>query len=622
MTNKPDRVVRGQGALRWLAALAIAAMGLAATASATTLPVGFTETNVATGLSSPTAFAFAPDGRMFVTEKGGALRVVDASGSLLATPFVSLTVDANGERGLLGVELDPSFATNNFVYVYYTATTPAIHNRVSRFTANGNVAVPGSEVPLLNLDNLGATNHNGGDIHFGADGKLYISVGENANGSNAQNLTNLLGKILRINANGSIPADNPFFNDPTPGLRKEIWAYGFRNPWRFTVQPGTGAIVIADVGEVTWEEVDIGVAGGNFGWPGMEGNHCTGTGACTGLPDIFEYNHNGSGASITGGDFYTGATFPAGYANVYFYGDAVDSFIRYLVLDQNNAVLSDNAFATNASGPVTIRYHDNAMWYAAINSGQIRRITFPARTPLAGDWDGNNAASVGIFTPTLGLFALTNTNAPGAANLFFGYGPTNPNWIPIMGDWDGNGTRTPGLYDPASGNFFLRNSNSPGSADLVFSFGVGGPQVVPLAGDWNGDGVDTIGLYNLATGAFFLKNSNTPGAADIVFSFGVGGAGIVPIVGDWDGNGTTTIGIFNTATSLFFLRNSNSAGVADLAFTFGAPSLNFVPVAGNWDGTGGESIGVYERQGGNFFLRNSNTPGNADFSFNFGPTGP
>src|SRR4030095_3592132 len=119
------------------------------------------------------------------------------NGALLATPFVSLTVDANGERGLLGVAFDPNFATNNFVYVYYTATTPAVHNRVSRFTAsaaNPDVAVVGSEVVILDLNNLSsATNHNGGAIHFGPDGMLYIAVGENANAANSQILTNLLG---------------------------------------------------------------------------------------------------------------------------------------------------------------------------------------------------------------------------------------------------------------------------------------------------------------------------------------------------------------------------------------------------------------------------------------------
>ena len=612
------------GRLALAAVCALAGIGFAfMVEAAATLPVGFTEKNVATGLSAPTSIAFAPDGRIFVTQQGGLLRVIDASGTLLATPFVTLTVDANGERGLLGVTLDPNFATNQFVYLYYTATTPAIHNRVSRFTASGNVAAAGSELPLLELDNLStATNHNGGAIHFGADGKLYIAVGENANGANAQNLTNLLGKILRINADGTIPSDNPFFTDPTPGIRKEIWAYGFRNPWRFAVRPGNGAIFIADVGQGTWEEVDVGVPGGNFGWPGMEGNHCTGSGSCTGVPAIFEYNHNGSGASITGGDFYQGTTFPVGYANVYFYGDAVDSFIRYLVVDPNNAVISDNAFATATDGPVDIRYHDNAIWYLAINTGHLRRITFPARTPLAGDWDGNNTTTIGLFTPTTGFFAMRNTNTPGAGNLFFGYGAGNPNWIPIVGDWDGNGTKTPGLYDPASGNFFLRNANSPGSADIVFGFGAGGLNLTPLAGDWNGDGVDTIGLYNPANGAFFLKNTNSPGVANLVFTFGVGGVNVVPIVGDWDNNGTTTIGLYNSLTAVFFLRNSNAAGGADLAFTFGAASPDFVPIAGNWDGAGGESIGLYARTTGVFFLKNTNAPGAADLSFNFGVTGP
>ena len=361
---------------------AAAGVGMAAPPSATALPTGFTETIVANGLASPTAFVFAPDGRAFVTEKGGQLRVIDARGNLLAPPFVSLTVDSSGERGLLGVELDPNFATNGFVYVYYTATKPTPHNRVSRFTANGDLARPGSEFVLLDLDTLsGPPLHNGGAIHFGADGRLYIATGDGAAPGNSQSLTNLLGKILRINADGTIPSDNPFFNDPTPELQKEIWAYGFRNPWRFTVQPRSGALFIADVGDKTWEEVDIGVAGGNFGWPGMEGNHCTGNGACTGLPVLLEYSHDGKGGSITGGDFYSGATFPTPYVKAYFYGDWAKNFIRYLVLDQNNKVLSDNAFATNASGPVDIRYHDNAIWYTANRSGQLRRITFTTPTP-------------------------------------------------------------------------------------------------------------------------------------------------------------------------------------------------------------------------------------------------
>ena len=170
------------------------------------LPPGFTETVVASGLNDPTAMAEAPDGRIFVCEQGGTLRVIQ-NGQLLATPFVSLNVDDTNERGLLGVALDPNFEINNYVYVYYTV--PGSHNRVSRFTAGGNVAVSGSEVDLLDLDGLsGATNHNGGAIHFGPDGRLYIGVGDNANGANAQSLNTLLGKMLRINSGPGITHDD------------------------------------------------------------------------------------------------------------------------------------------------------------------------------------------------------------------------------------------------------------------------------------------------------------------------------------------------------------------------------------------------------------------------------
>src|SRR5262245_56971996 len=219
----------------------------------TTLPSGFVETNVASGLSAPTTFEFAPDGRIFIAQQGGQLRVVK-NGQLLATPFLSLNVDSRGERGLLGVAFDPQFETNHFVYVYYTVPGFPAHNRVSRFTANGDVAQQGSEVPILELNPLSAaTNHNGGAIHFGPDGKLYIGVGENDNGANAQTLANLLGKILRINADGSIPSDNPFFNQAT-GNNRAIWAGGLRNPFSFAFQRGTGQMFINDVGENTWEE--------------------------------------------------------------------------------------------------------------------------------------------------------------------------------------------------------------------------------------------------------------------------------------------------------------------------------------------------------------------------------
>ena len=168
------------------------------------------------------------------------------NGALLPTPFLTIpsTPSAqSGERGLLGVAFDPAFASNRFVYVYYTATTPAIHNRISRFTANGDVAVAGSETVILELDNLSsATNHNGGALAFGPDGKLYAAVGENANGANAQTLANLLGKMLRINTDGTIPTDNPFY---TIGHWPQPRDLGARPPQsvHVRVQPGREPVV-------------------------------------------------------------------------------------------------------------------------------------------------------------------------------------------------------------------------------------------------------------------------------------------------------------------------------------------------------------------------------------------
>jgi glucose/arabinose dehydrogenase len=344
----------------------------AVVAQAASLPAGFTETRVAGGLDDPTAMAFAPDGRIFVTQQGGQLRMIK-NDTLLATPFLTVTVSSAGERGLLGVALDPSFSSNGFVYVYYTATTPTIHNRVSRFTASGDTAVPGSEVILLELNNLSsATNHNGGAIHFGPDGKLYIAVGENANGSNSQTLGNLLGKILRINKDGSIPSDNPFFGTAS-GDNRAIWALGLRNPYTFTFQPGTGRMFINDVGQNTWEEINEGIAGSNYGWPSTEGP----TSNSSFRGPVYWYGHgnsNTTGCAITGGAFYNPTTqqFPDEYEGSYFFADFCSGWIRRLDPSNGNAV---SAFATGIGAPVDLRVTDDgSLYYLARQEGAVYRV--------------------------------------------------------------------------------------------------------------------------------------------------------------------------------------------------------------------------------------------------------
>ena len=386
-------------------------------AEGATLPAGFTESLVASGLNNPTAMQFAPDGRLFVCEQGGRLRVIK-NGSLLSTPFLTVTVSSSGERGLLGVAFDPDFAVNQFVYVYYTATTPTIHNRVSRFTANGDVAAGGSEVVLLNLENLNATNHNGGALAFGPDEKLYVAVGDNAVASNAQTLGNRLGKILRVNRDGSIPTDNPFFTTAT-GLNRAIWALGLRNPFTFAFNAAGTSMFINDVGQTSQEEINEGVRGANYGWPDTEGP--------TTDPRFdsprYSYPHSGGACAIVGGAFYAPATaqFPGEYFNDYFFADYCAGWIRRLDVTTNTVT----GFATGVSSPVDLKVADDgSLYYLARGSGGVvYRITY------------------GSTMPAITSHPTSRTVAPGAAVTFSVRASGPP---PLRYQWQRNGVNIAG----------------------------------------------------------------------------------------------------------------------------------------------------------------------------------
>ncbi len=297
------------------------------------LPAGFTRSTFVSGLgSTPTAMAFAPDGRLFITEQFGALRVVK-NGALLPTPFVTVPTAGDGERGLLGVVFDPDFATTGWVYVYYTVSEGGARNRVSRFTAVGDVALAGSEVVLVELPPLNdVAKHNGGAMRFGVDGKLYVAVGDAGVSTNAPLLTTPFGKMLRFNRNGTIPTDNPFYGT-TAGVNRSIWARGRRNPSTCDIHPATGRMHINDVGQGTWEEINHGRPGADFGWPATEG--------ATGNPaydtPLFAYRHTESptlfeGLAVVGGAFYAPPLplFGAEYMDDYFFADYVHGWIYRL----------------------------------------------------------------------------------------------------------------------------------------------------------------------------------------------------------------------------------------------------------------------------------------------------
>ncbi len=333
-----------------------------------------------------------PEGKLFIARQDGILPVWQNGAELAADFFATapLLTDPSGERGLLGVALDPNFAFNRYLYVYYTISGGDHRNRVSRFTADatGTQALVGSEVVIWEGDAHPALNHNGGAIHFGSDGKLYIATGDNANGSDSQSLTSQHGKILRINADGTIPVDNPFFDGTGPN-RDAIWSLGLRNPFTFAFQPGTGRMFVNDVGEYTWEEINDGGAassgrGLNFGWPETEGNFDAET-----FPDyvepLFSYSHSGAttpfGTVITGGAFYNPATniFGAAYEGDYFFSDLGGGWISRI----DPATREVTLFASNVSALDLKATADGSLYYLSYYPHKVFRVErSPASAPV------------------------------------------------------------------------------------------------------------------------------------------------------------------------------------------------------------------------------------------------
>lgn len=400
--------------------------------SAPVLPADFSDIRIAQ-VNAPTALAFTPDNRLLITTQAGAIHVY-TNGNLIAAAALDLSAKlcANGERGLLGIAVDPAFATNSYIYVYYTfnkfsdcgTNIPTIPvNRVSRFTLPANnVISPNSELVLL--DNIPSpnSNHNGGDLHFGADGLLYVSVGDGGcsvldstkcAGQNdiSRLLSYPLGKILRINKDGTIPTDNPRANvagsrrcaDPAGvpagnGPCKEMFSWGLRNPFRFAFKPGSNEFFINDVGQNIWEEIDNGERDADYGWNVREG-HCVndsvtncGTPPAGMTNPIYDYSHNTGCASITGGAFVPAGVWPTAYNGSYFFSDFVCGKIYQLQMSGTNTYTATE-FISNLGGSSAVHmifgaYNGTqAMYYTTYaDGGEIHVIAYSGaanRSPTA-----------------------------------------------------------------------------------------------------------------------------------------------------------------------------------------------------------------------------------------------
>jgi glucose/arabinose dehydrogenase len=329
-------------------------------------PSGYQALFVQGGFSGPVLVA-APPGdttRLFVVEKTGTIRIMTRAGVLRPRPFldVSSRVSTGSEQGLLGLAFHPSYATNGRFYVDYTDRSG--DTRLVEFLVSSNPdSASATEKEILFVDQPYA-NHNGGHLAFGPDGKLYFGLGDGGSGGdpggNGQNLGALLGKILRLDVDAgnpyAVPSDNPFVG--RAGARGEIWSYGLRNPWRFSFDADNGDMLVADVGQDAWEEVDFepaGQGGRNYGWNRMEGTHCFPPGSScnpSGLTmPVTEYDHR-AGCSITGGYVYRGVDLPE-LRGTYFYGDYCTGIVRSLrIMDSHASQEFDwtSALRTRAGG--------------------------------------------------------------------------------------------------------------------------------------------------------------------------------------------------------------------------------------------------------------------------------
>jgi glucose/arabinose dehydrogenase len=412
------------------------AISVSATTSTLVNPAvapGFAQTQVVGGLNNPIALAFAPNGDIYIAEQGGSV-VIYRNGAVLATPVISLNVFMHGETGLLGIAFDPNFATNGYMYLSYTlpVTSGATTNgyaRLSRFTVVNGVASPASEVVLYTGDQAqnpngtsGSYDHPGNDVKVGPDGKLWWSVGDNVPAqSNAQMLNNIYGKVLRFNLDGTVPNDNPFIH--VNGAVPYIYAYGLRNPWRFTFLP-TGQAMTVDTGSDYWEDIDTIAAGDNWGWPLKEGN----CGSCGARNPAYAYGHLPTDGAISAITAYSGSNFPQAYNHVVFIGDYMRGDIQAIGFDPTyKTAVSDTTFDTTAGTIADLREGpDGNLYYVSIFEGTLTKIS-----------------PVGPFPPVASASATPNAGNAPLATQFSSAGSTDPYGLALTYSWDFGDRSTP-----------------------------------------------------------------------------------------------------------------------------------------------------------------------------------
>jgi glucose/arabinose dehydrogenase len=606
----------------------------------------------AVGFSAPLEFVQDPAvvSRQYVVEQGGRIRVIQG-GVVQPTPFLDLSasISAGGERGLLGLAFSPDYPSSGRFFVDFTDPNGnTVVARFKRSSVDPLVADPSSRFDLRwggtqTFITQPFSNHNGGHLAFGPDGELYVALGDGGSGddpfNNAQNPNTLLGKLLRIDVsvadqdpNGYVvPADNPFVDSIPIAALPEIWAFGLRNPWKFTFDDpfhgGSGAMLIADVGQDSWEEVDYqppGAGGRNYGWRTREGAHphiaSPGPAYLPVIDPIAEYDHT-VGRSITGGFVYRGAALGATYRGRYFYADFVAGRVWSIALvPAGGGEVSASGLVehtselggTGTTGNVSAFGVDAAgeMYIVSYSSGQILKIvSVQPHSPAVSDFDGDDKTDIVMWRPGEGVWSVIRSSDGGVTTRQWGAGVPLYNDIPVPGDYDGDGRTDFAVWRPGEGVWYVIRSFDGGVTTRQWGAGVPPYNDIPVPGDYDGDGRTDFAVWRPGEGVWYVIRSSDGGVMTRQWGGGVPPGNDIPVPGDYDGDGRTDFAVWRPGEGVWYVIRSSDGGVVIRQWGGGVPPYNDIPVPGDYDGDGRTDFAVWRPGEGEWYVIRSSDGG-------------